>query len=132
LLHQAVKGDVVLIQFGHNDQKREHLAPRTGYLENVRRMAADVQAKGAKAILCTPVERRHFSNGTLEETLGEYPKVVRELAAELGLDIIDLNAWTRELYIALGEEGSKELLFHFEAGEHAHWVGGLRDDTHFQ
>lgn len=131
LLHQAGTGDIVLIQFGHNDQKRKHLAARTGYKDNLRRMAADVQAKGADVILCTSVERRHFTGGKLEESLGEYPTVVRELGAELELDVIDLNAWTRELYIELGEEGSKNLLFHFAAGEHAHWVGGLQDNTHF-
>lgn len=131
LLHQAVKGDVVLIQFGHNDQKRPHLAARTGYAANLRRMIADVQAKGARPILCTSVERRHFSQGVLEETLEDYPEVVRELGAELGLDVIDLNAWTRALYTQLGEAGSKELFFHVGPGEHAYWAGGLLDNTHF-
>lgn len=131
LLHQAVKDDLVLIQFGHNDQKRAHLAARTGYSENLRRMVAEVRAKGAIVVLCTSVERRHFSSGDLEVTLGEYPDVVRELGAELGLQVIDLNTWTRALYLELGEEGSKELFFHFAPGAHAHWAGGLEDDTHF-
>ncbi|MEV7662945.1 rhamnogalacturonan acetylesterase [Paenarthrobacter sp. NPDC089316] len=131
LLHQTVQADVVLIQFGHNDQKREHLAARTGYAENLRRMVADVRAKGGVPILCTSVERRHFLAGQLEQSLGEYPAVVRELGAELGLDVLDLNAWTRDLYLELGEEGSKELFFHFAPGAHAHWAGGLADNTHF-
>ena len=131
LLHQAVQGDVVLIQFGHNDQKRAHLAARTGYAGNLRRMVAEVRSKGGIPILCTPVERRHFDGGALQETLGEYPGVVRELGGELGLDVIDLNRWTRALYLELGEEGSTELFFHFAPGEHAHWVGGLEDNTHF-
>lgn len=131
LLNQTVKDDLVLIQFGHNDQKREHLAARAGYADNLRRMVAEVRAKGGVPILCTSVERRHFSNGELDATLGEFPAVVRELGAELGLDVLDLNAWTRALYQELGEEGSKELFFHFAPGEHAHWAGGLEDDTHF-
>jgi lysophospholipase L1-like esterase len=131
LLHQAVSGDVVLIQFGHNDQKRGHLGARGGYADNLRRMVADVRAKGATPVLCASVERRHFSDGRLEETLGEYPAVVRELGTELGLDVVDLNSWTRALYAELGEEGSKELFFHFGPGEHAHWSGGLLDGTHF-
>ncbi|MCR1163074.1 MULTISPECIES: rhamnogalacturonan acetylesterase [Micrococcaceae] len=131
LLNQTVVGDVVLIQFGHNDQKREHLAARTGYLENLRRMVAEVRSKGGVPILCTSVERRYFLAGTLHETLGEYPDVVRELGSELGLDVIDLNQWTRTLYEELGEEKSKELFSHFAPGEHAHWAGGLEDNTHF-
>jgi len=131
LLHQTVAGDVVLIQFGHNDQKREHLAARTGYSDNLRRMVAEVRAKGGVPILCTSVERRHFLAGALQATLGEYPAVVRELGSELGLDVIDLNQWTRTLYEELGEEKSKELFSHFAPGEHAHWAGGLEDNTHF-
>lgn len=131
LLHQTVQGDLVLIQFGHNDQKRSHLAARAGYADNLRRMVAEVRAKGGIAILCTSVERRHFADGKLEVTLGEYPAVVRDLGAELGLAVIDLNAWTRGLYDELGAEGSKELFFHFAPGEHAHWAGGLEDNTHF-
>ncbi|MFJ4209700.1 rhamnogalacturonan acetylesterase [Paenarthrobacter sp. NPDC089675] len=131
LLHQAVQGDVILIQFGHNDQKREHLTARTGYAENLRRMVADVRSKGGVPILCTPVERRHFSGGIPLETLGEYPAVVRDLGGQLGLEVIDLNQWTRALYLELGEGRSKELFFHFAPGEHAHWVGGLEDNTHF-
>ncbi|MCF3138059.1 rhamnogalacturonan acetylesterase [Paenarthrobacter sp. AR 02] len=131
LLHQTVAGDVVLIQFGHNDQKREHLAARTGYSDNLRRMVAEVRAKGGVPILCTSVERRHFLAGALQATLGEYPAVVRELGSELGLDVIDLNQWTRTLYEELGEEKSKELFFHFAPGAHAHWAGGLEDNTHF-
>ncbi|BCW49774.1 rhamnogalacturonan acetylesterase [Arthrobacter sp. StoSoilB13] len=131
LLDQTVKGDLVLIQFGHNDQKRGHLAARTGYTENLKRMVADVRSKGGIPILCTPVERRNFLDGTLQQTLGDYPAVVRELGMELGLDVIDLNQWTCALYQELGEEGSKELFFHFAPGQHAHWAGGLEDNTHF-
>lgn len=131
LLHQVGQGDLVLIQFGHNDQKRAHLTARTGYVENLKRMVADVRSKGGIPILCTSVERRHFESGVLQQTLGEFPAVVRELGGELGLDIIDLNEWTRALYQDLGEERSKELFFHFAPGEHAHWVGGLEDNTHF-
>lgn len=131
LMPLAGVGDVVLIQFGHNDQKQAHLAPRTGYADNLRRMVAEVKSKGAAPILCTSVARRHFSGGGLEPTLGEYPAVVRELAAELSVPLIDLNDWTRELYLQLGEEGSKELFVHLAPGTHGHWAGGLEDNTHF-
>lgn len=131
LLNQTALGDVVLIQFGHNDQKRAHLAARSGYADNLRRMVAEVHSKGGVPILCTSVERRRWIDGGLEATLGEYPAVVRELGTELGLDVIDLNQWTRALYEGLGEEKSTELFFHVAPGEHAHWAGGLEDNTHF-
>jgi lysophospholipase L1-like esterase len=132
LLELAGEGDLVLIQFGHNDQKLPHLAARTGYAANLRTMAAEVRAKGARAVLCTSVERRHFLDGGLEESLEDYPEVVRELAAELQLPVVDLNAWTRARYARLGAAGSKALFCHFAPGEHAHWPEGLADNTHFR
>ncbi|MFF1252830.1 rhamnogalacturonan acetylesterase [Pseudarthrobacter sp. NPDC058329] len=136
LLAEAGGGDLVLIQFGHNDQKRPHLAARTGYAANLRTMVADVRALGALPVLCTPVERRHLldrpsSDAVLEESLEDYPEVVRELGLELGLPVIDLNAWTRGLYQRLGREASKDLFCHFGPGTHAFWPGGLTDNTHF-
>ncbi|HEY1157269.1 MAG TPA: rhamnogalacturonan acetylesterase, partial [Arthrobacter sp.] len=136
LLAEAGAGDLVLIQFGHNDQKKQHLAARTGYAANLRTMVAEVRALGAAPLLCTPVERRHFldaasSDAVLEESLEDYPEVVRELGLELGVPVLDLNAWTRDLYLRLGPDRSRELFCHFGPGEHAHWPDGLADDTHF-
>ena len=99
-------------------------------------MVADVRARGAAPVLCTSVERRHFleappSDAVLEQSLEDYPEVVRELAAELHVPLIDLNSWTRSLYLRLGVEGSKSLFCHFGPGDHAHWADGLADNTHF-
>ncbi len=136
LLAGAGPGDLVFIQFGHNDQKKQHLAARTGYAANLRTMVAEVHAVGAATALCTSVERRHFldvpsSDAVLEESLEDYPEVVRELALELGVAVLDLNARTRCLYLGLGPDGSRELFCHFAPGEHAHWPDGLADNTHF-
>lgn len=140
LLETAGVGDVVLMQFGHNDQKKVHLAARTGYAANLRTMVAEVRALGAVPVLCTSVERRHFLDGpggrpglhgVLEESLEDYPEVVREIALELQLPVVDLNAWTRALYLELGVEESQSLFCHFGPGEHAFWPAGLADNTHF-
>ncbi|MDQ0730940.1 rhamnogalacturonan acetylesterase [Arthrobacter sp. B1I2] len=142
LLAEAGPGDLLLIQFGHNDQKKQHLAARTGYAANLRTMVGEVRAEGALPVLCTPVERRHFVDGrhpnhgpssdaVLEGSLEDYPEVVRELGLELAVPVVDLNAWTRHLYLRLGRDGSRELFCHFAPGEHAHWPDGLADSTHF-
>jgi len=136
LLAEAGDGDLVLLQFGHNDQKKPHLAARTGYAANLRTMVAEVRALGGLPVLCTSVERRHFLDGpssdtTLEESLEDYPEVAREIGLELGVPVIDLNAWTRGLYLRLGRDGSKALFCHFEPGTHAFWPDGLTDNTHF-
>ncbi|WP_426227681.1 rhamnogalacturonan acetylesterase [Pseudarthrobacter sp. DSP2-3-2b1] len=136
LLETAEVDDLVLIQFGHNDQKKAHLAARTGYAANLRTMVGEVRARGAVPVLCTSVERRHFLDGAgsravLEESLEDYPEVVREIGLELKLPVVDLNSWTRTLYVELGVEESKSLFCHFGPGEHAFWPSGLADNTHF-
>jgi lysophospholipase L1-like esterase len=142
LLAEAGPGDAVLIQFGHNDQKKQHLAARTGYAANLRTMLDEVRGAGAAPVLCTSVERRHFldarhqgdgpaSGAVLEASLEDYPEVVRELGLELGVPVVDLHAWTRDLYLQLGRDRSRNLFCHFAPGEHARWPGGLADNTHF-
>jgi hypothetical protein len=43
-------------------------------------------------------------NGVTNDTLGEYPQTVRELAKEDGVAIIDLHAMSKVFYAALGPE----------------------------
>jgi len=136
LLAETGAGDLVLIQFGHNDQKKQRLAARTGYAANLRAMVAEVRSVDATPVLCTSVERRHFldaptSDAVLAESLEDYPEVVREIGQELGVPVLDLNAWTRSQYLRLGPDRSRELFCHFPPGSHAHWPDGLADDTHF-
>ncbi|MFC8304483.1 rhamnogalacturonan acetylesterase [Specibacter sp. NPDC057265] len=131
LLELAGPGDVVLLQFGHNDQKLPHLAAGTGYTANLERMLEEVHAVGAQAVLCTSVERRNFIAGAQTPTLADYAQAVRGLSARRGVPLIDLNLWTTELYRNAGEAGSIAYFTHLGAGEHAHWPEGLADNTHF-
>lgn len=131
LLDTAETGDMVLLQFGHNDQKLDHLAAGTGYTGNLERMIGEVRAVGARPVLCTSVERRNFIDGTQTATLTEYAAAVREVSAREGVPLIDLSLWTMELYGDAGEEGSVAYFTHLRAGDHAHWPDGLEDNTHF-
>src|SRR4051794_25891447 len=57
VLAQLQPGDYVIIQFGHNDEKREDPArytdPNGSYRDNLRRFVEETRAKGATPILCT-------------------------------------------------------------------------------
>ena len=127
LLLEITPGDVVVLQFGHNDQKE----PGLPYQENLRLFAREARRAGAPAVLCTPVQRRRFDGDRLVPTHGGHPGQVRELAAAEGLPLIDLTAATTELYERLGPEGSKALFTHFAPGEHPLYPDGVADDTHF-
>jgi lysophospholipase L1-like esterase len=112
LLERMREGDYLLIQFGHNDQKREwpqtYVDAGTTFKAYLRVYIAEARARGATPILATPPERRKFGpDGRIENSHGPYPQAVRELAAEEGLALVDLEAASRAIYEALGPELSR-------------------------
>lgn len=128
-LDALAEGELVLIQFGHNDQKLPELAAEGGYRENLDRFVAQVRARGGRPVLATSVERRLLdADGVLRVSHGPYPGVVRRLGRELDVPVIDLTAFTRWLYIYLGAAGSAELFPHAKPEQE---LPEGRDNTHF-
>ncbi|HWU10749.1 MAG TPA: rhamnogalacturonan acetylesterase [Streptomyces sp.] len=118
-------GDLVLIQFAHNDKQTD----RDTYRANLTAMIEDVRAEGGRPVLVTPVVRRWFNtdgtldNGTalLVNGLGvDLPAEVRTLAAEQDTPLVDLTALTRARVEELGPEGSKALYLHDEKRDNTH------------
>ena len=128
-------GDLLLIQFGHNDEKDDeerHTDPDTTYPENLWRYCETALSRGAQPVLLTPVSRRFFvGGGSLLYTHGEYPAAVRRLAAEKGIPLCDLKKDSRELYLRLGEEKTAELFVRLKPGENPDFPDGHDDKTHF-
>ncbi len=129
-------GDYVFIQFGHNDEKKtdtsRYTDPRTDYKANLLQFVNDTRSKGAMPVLLTPVARRHFDkNGDLELTHGEYPVVVRGLAAEQKVPLIDVEKTSMKLLAKSGVEGSKKLYDWFRPNLFSAVRDGKKDDTHF-
>lgn len=94
----------VLIQFGHNDQpgKRSSTELATQFPANLRAYVAEARARGAHPALLTPLTRRHFKGGQLQNTLVPWADAVRAVAAETGTPLIDLNASSADLVQRLG------------------------------
>jgi lysophospholipase L1-like esterase len=125
-------GDYVIIQFGHNDEKKKgpkrYTEPFGGFKTNLARFVCETREHGATPILATPVARRKFDDhGGLVDKHGDYVKAVREQQAAL----LDLNARSTELLTQLGPESSKRLYDWIPAGEFEHRPKALTDDTHF-
>ncbi len=131
-LKTVLPGDKVIIQFGHNDQKRRRpdLGSRDGFSTRLVSMVEDVRDSHAIPILCTSVERRTFENGVFVPSHGDYPNAVRDIANRMAVPLIDLTAFTTWLIESLGPDSSGDLFCHFAAGEHPHWPEGYDDDTH--
>ena len=127
-------GDLLLIQFGHNDEKDDerHTEPDTTFPEELWRYCESALSRGAQPVLITPVCRRFFGgDGSLFYTHGEYPRAIRLLAAGKHIPLCDLKADSRELYKSLGEEKTAELFVRLAPGEHPDFPEGHDDRSHF-
>lgn len=125
LLAQVRAGDTVIVQFGHNDQKKDkpvvYAAAETDYTTNLKRFISDIHARQAQIILCTPVQRLMLAaDGSVRNSLEKYPEAVRQIGTETGVPVIDLTAFTTELYQKTGTTESLKL-----------FNGKENDRTHF-
>lgn len=129
-------GDIVFIQFGHNDAKESdtsRYAPaQTDYRQNLNRYIDEIQAKKAQAILVTPVMRRNFdADGRMLDTHADYPTVVKEIASARNIPLVDLHHKSQEWLRKEGPESSKGLFLHYSGGIFPKFPQGIEDNTHF-
>jgi lysophospholipase L1-like esterase len=122
VLEQIKPGDYVLIQFGHNDEKRDAergTDPYSSYQECLSQYVDDTAKAGGSPILITSVARgsfrRNFSHGN-------YPDAMIALAKKKGIPYIDLNARSEALYHKLGGSATYSLFIASIDG---------KDNTHF-
>lgn len=129
-------GDYVIIEFGHNDAKKEDSTrfadANTTYRWNLQKFIVETREKDGIPILATPIVRRRFDKqGNFYDVHGDYPKVVREVAEEKKVILLDLQAKSEAILIQYGEENSKQLFLHIAPGEYSSLPDGKTDDTHF-
>lgn len=127
-------GDYVFIEFGHNDapHKGERSTVAGGsYDDNLRRFVTETRSKGGKPVLFTSIVRRKFNeDSTLVDTHGAYIQAVKNVAAELKVPMVDLNALTHKFVQELGVERSKDYFMHVAPGTIPLCPKGRQDDTH--
>lgn len=127
---EAMPGDYLFIQFGHNDlangtdaaSQAKHTDPSaeyvegegqeyTSYRENLRRFAAFAEENGMQPVFLTSIcERRFDGDDKLligEGALEEYRQATREVGIELGVPVIDVAKAHEEFLNTLGETGSE-------------------------
>lgn len=108
------KGDYLLIQFGHNDMPGKgpdrETDPATTYAANIARYVDEARAAGSKPVLVTSLTRRRFGgDGRVDSDLHPYADVVKRLAAEKRVPLIDLHALSIALVDRMGRGPSDEL-----------------------
>jgi pectinesterase len=92
----AKRGQYYLIQFGHNDEPgkgpERETDPKTTYRSNMARYVDEARAIGAKPVLVTSLVRRLYNaEGTIRTTQTPYVEVVRALAKEKQVPLVDLH-----------------------------------------
>jgi lysophospholipase L1-like esterase len=136
VLAEVKAGDYVLIQFGHNDSKaqdpKRYTEPRGTYLDFLRQYIDDTRAKGATPLLATSINRNTWTEGVFQDSNGDYPPAMRELAKESGVPLIDLHQRTRELIEKLGPVEAAGLFMNLDAGVWPRYPEGKEDNTHLQ
>ncbi len=123
LKNEISEGDVLIIGFGHNDEKTEEArytnpngdvntegSFQKSLYDNYVKLAED---KGASAVLCTPIVRRNNSGVLTDANChivgdsgnykgGDYAQAIRDLAAAKNVPLADLTQITKDYYTQIG------------------------------
>ena len=150
-------GDYVIIQFGHNDEKKKadrYTEPGTTFDATLTRYVNETREKGGIPVLMNSVVRRNFfrksDNGiddeslrntvytdekinsdTLIDTHGAYLLSPRNVAKKMNVPFVDANKITHDYEQSLGIIGSRKLHMWFKPGEVASIPKGRQDNTHY-
>jgi len=136
IIDSVQPGEWVFIEFGHNDHdqsKTERYTPPDAYKVNLEKMVKDVRSQDAFPVLFTPIAMRTFdSSGHYYDGHGVYPEKVREVANELEVPFIDLDAKFGDVISRMGSEKSKSLFMNFAPGLYDAYPEGHKDNTHLR
>lgn len=132
-------GDFVFIGFGINDAAADaerHTEPFGSFQDYLTIYVNETLAAGAHPVIVSTV-RRNAWNGTDPDTLysayHDYPVASRQLAAQLGVPLIDLDQLTVPLLEPLGPAYVGPYMYMvLDAGNYPNFPGGAVDNVHFQ
>lgn len=134
-LSEMKEGDYVLIQFGHNDQKKEdparYASAEKDYPAYLHRYIKDVREKGATPMIASSICRRYFEdNGDVRYTMTDYVNAAREVAKEENVTFFDMNKFTCDYLQEVGDEASVKFFLRIPPGIYTRYPEGKSDDTH--
>jgi len=148
------RGDIVVMQFGHNDAGAINDTSRArGTLRGIgdeseeidnflthrhetvhtygwylRRFVADIRAKGATPVICSPIPHKQWDPaGQAKRDRDSYGGWAAAVAQAEGVGFIDLNEGVARRYDALGRDAVVQLFPQTTPDEHTHtnWAGAV-------
>ena len=128
-------GDVVMIQFGHNDEGKPDdpsraratlpgVGEETVEIENpllkmhetvhtygwyIRKIVTDTKAKGGIPIVCSLIPRKLWQDGKVIRNTANYAGWARQVATQENVGFVDLNEIIARRYDVLGEAAVEPL-----------------------
>ena len=157
VLEKMKPGDLVIIQFGHNDEKPKadrHTDPGSTFDYNLAKFVRETREHGGIPVLMNCVVRRNFfvnapendddeklrtttfkdgvkmvEGDSLIDTHGLYRVAPRDVAQRMNCHFVDANRITHDLEQGLGTEASKKLHMWFIPGEEPSVPNGRQDNT---
>ncbi len=129
------EGDYLIIQFGHNDEvpTKKSYTTEDQFRNNLIQYIDVATSKKVKPILITSAARRSFDSATgkVVGTHNVYSAIVRSVAKDKNVPLIDLDTKSQALLQQMGIENSKLLFNQLQPGEHPNYPKGVIDNTHF-
>jgi lysophospholipase L1-like esterase len=127
--------DILLIQFGHNDQKKDdphrYAEAYTDYVSNLKSFVEVAKRHDATPILLTPISRCDFKDGKINSfTHQEYPNAMKEFAQLEHVLCIDLFEITQQKLMEVGSHQAQSYFLHLNPGDSPNYPSGVKDNTH--
>lgn len=129
-------GDFVFIQFGINDRSTDPNRTAKGdeFKGYLKSFVNEARAKGAIPVLVSTVRRNAWNaDGTAYDAYHEHPQLVRDVAAELNVPLINLDAKNKAgMELATEAYVTRYWYNNYVAGEYPNYGNGITDNVHFQ
>jgi lysophospholipase L1-like esterase len=122
VLAMVKKGDIVIMQFGTNDNGERGALPGVGddtkpagdetvhtFGWYLRKYIADVRGRGATPIVCTLVPRNIWKDGKTVRPTGSHADWARQVAKDQNVPLLDLYEGAAKRYDNLGQDKTTAL-----------------------
>lgn len=109
---KSSKAKYLLIQFGHNDTLSDN-----SYKTHLEKYVDEARTARITPVLVTPMRRVRFSNGRSTSNLGDYDRIMEQVAQEKGVALVDLHELSGEQY---NRWGSKNITQYFVKNDQTH------------
>ena len=127
-------GDVMLIQFGHNDANQnrpQNFTTPKDYGANLERFIKELQAAKVQVIVASPTSPLRFNKKNQPYSyLTPYAQVAKEVAAACKVPFIDMTGFGIAENGKAGNAKAKKYYMHLAPGEHKNWPKGSTDSVH--